>query len=546
MYHDQATIPMKLVGFGEAVNVSLGLPIVRTSVDHGTAYDRAGTWTADARGMRAAIALAARLASDPAHRASSPSRHLSVETRAALAGLLALPYGGGPGGRRAQSAARAYRAAGSLGCHGRQERRWRLARPERRGSAKHAAEVLGTLRGLAAKVGQMASYVDGLVPEAHAPGVRGVAQGAARAGAAVVARGDPRPRRGGARRAHRPRSSREWDDVPARERVHRSGAPRELDDGREVAVKVQHPGIVAARSRATSRTPLLESFVGVLGGRALRDSKTMLEVIRTRFREELDYVLEARASPASPRCTRATRPSASRLVESRSSERVLTTELARGATFDEACAAPEADAPAWARDDVALRLQGHPRRRDAQRRPPPGQLHLPRRGARHLPRLRLHPAHRPSAGRSSAAATAPRSPATKRRSGGGRRDMVDLEARSRSRTSRSATRASASQPLFDSPYRIDEALRGEARRRDAGDGACCAEGLPEQQFFTMPAEMLFVNRLQFGFYSVLARLDVEVDYAAVERSFLGIATAAPRAPTPAIREEERTPRTRSA
>jgi 4-hydroxythreonine-4-phosphate dehydrogenase len=47
MYHDQATIPMKLAGFGDAVNVSLGLPIVRTSVDHGTAYDRAGKWTAD-------------------------------------------------------------------------------------------------------------------------------------------------------------------------------------------------------------------------------------------------------------------------------------------------------------------------------------------------------------------------------------------------------------------------------------------------------------------------------------------------------------------
>ncbi len=61
MYHDQATIPMKLAAFGEAVNVSLGLPIVRTSVDHGTAYDRAGAWTADARGMLAAIALAGRL-----------------------------------------------------------------------------------------------------------------------------------------------------------------------------------------------------------------------------------------------------------------------------------------------------------------------------------------------------------------------------------------------------------------------------------------------------------------------------------------------------
>ena len=61
MYHDQATIPMKLLGFGEAVNVSLGLPIVRTSVDHGTAYDRAGKGTADPRGMIEAMKLAARL-----------------------------------------------------------------------------------------------------------------------------------------------------------------------------------------------------------------------------------------------------------------------------------------------------------------------------------------------------------------------------------------------------------------------------------------------------------------------------------------------------
>jgi 4-hydroxythreonine-4-phosphate dehydrogenase len=62
MYHDQATIPMKLLGFGEAVNVSLGLPIVRTSVDHGTAYDRAGKGTADPRGMIEAMLLAERLA----------------------------------------------------------------------------------------------------------------------------------------------------------------------------------------------------------------------------------------------------------------------------------------------------------------------------------------------------------------------------------------------------------------------------------------------------------------------------------------------------
>jgi 4-hydroxythreonine-4-phosphate dehydrogenase len=61
MYHDQATLAMKLLSFGEAVNVTLGLPIVRTSVDHGTAYDIAGTGKADPSGMREAIELVRRL-----------------------------------------------------------------------------------------------------------------------------------------------------------------------------------------------------------------------------------------------------------------------------------------------------------------------------------------------------------------------------------------------------------------------------------------------------------------------------------------------------
>ena len=62
MYHDQATIPMKLVAFGEAVNVTMGLSIPRTSVDHGTAYDIAWRGTADPRGMIAAVELGAKLA----------------------------------------------------------------------------------------------------------------------------------------------------------------------------------------------------------------------------------------------------------------------------------------------------------------------------------------------------------------------------------------------------------------------------------------------------------------------------------------------------
>jgi 4-hydroxy-L-threonine phosphate dehydrogenase PdxA len=62
MYHDQGLAPIKLVGFGEAVNVTLGLPFVRTSVDHGTAYDLAGKGIAQHKSMNSAIRWALRLA----------------------------------------------------------------------------------------------------------------------------------------------------------------------------------------------------------------------------------------------------------------------------------------------------------------------------------------------------------------------------------------------------------------------------------------------------------------------------------------------------
>jgi len=61
-YHDQGLIPVKLIAFGEAVNVTLGLPIVRTSVDHGTAFDIAGKGVANPESMVTAVLLAARLA----------------------------------------------------------------------------------------------------------------------------------------------------------------------------------------------------------------------------------------------------------------------------------------------------------------------------------------------------------------------------------------------------------------------------------------------------------------------------------------------------
>jgi 4-hydroxythreonine-4-phosphate dehydrogenase len=66
-YHDQGLIPVKLMAFGHAVNVTLGLPIVRTSVDHGTAFDIAGRDLANPSSMIEAVLLAARLAAARVH-----------------------------------------------------------------------------------------------------------------------------------------------------------------------------------------------------------------------------------------------------------------------------------------------------------------------------------------------------------------------------------------------------------------------------------------------------------------------------------------------
>jgi len=64
MYHDQGHIPMKMVGFDEGVNVTLGLPIIRTSVDHGTVFGKAGKGTANPRSLIEAIKLAALMCPD--------------------------------------------------------------------------------------------------------------------------------------------------------------------------------------------------------------------------------------------------------------------------------------------------------------------------------------------------------------------------------------------------------------------------------------------------------------------------------------------------
>jgi 4-hydroxythreonine-4-phosphate dehydrogenase len=73
MYHDQGHIPMKLIDFEGGVNISLGIPIIRTSVDHGTAFDIAGKNQADPRSLKQAMRMGARMAASRHARLGNPA-----------------------------------------------------------------------------------------------------------------------------------------------------------------------------------------------------------------------------------------------------------------------------------------------------------------------------------------------------------------------------------------------------------------------------------------------------------------------------------------
>ena len=201
---------------------------------------------------------------------------------------------------------------------------------------------------------------------------------------------------------------------------------------------------------------------------------------------------------------------------------MLTTELARGRTFEEACAAPETERAEWARTMWRFVFKGTLVGGMLNADPHPGNYVFHDGGRvtfldygciqpideRRAHALGVH-------GAALAGDEAAFGRAVSKMVGAKPGALGDLAV--------SYTRRCFS-PLFESPYRITKPYA-------AGlvDGmremALVARKLPEEQFFTMPPEMLFINRLQFGFYSVLARLDVEVDYAEVERGFIHLAAA---------------------
>ncbi len=380
--------------------------------------------------------------------------------------------------------------------------------------AEKTAQALSQMRGLAAKVGQMASYVDGLVPEQHRASYESWL-GHLRSQAARSAPDEVRALVEEELGAKLAELFAEWDDAPFASasigQVHRA----KMADGRVLAVKVQHPGIAKAVESDLSNAGLIESMVGALGGRRL-DTKSLLDVIKIRFREELDYAHEAEqlrffaalhAGDAQIHVPA--------LVAERSSDRVLSTELVTGRTFEEACAASEPERRAWAETLWRYVYRGNLVGGRFNADPHPGN-YIFHEGARvtfldYGCVQKIEPAaligaramHDAALRRDEAAFASRVSTMIGAKPG-------PLEDAARTYIRR------CFEPIFASPFRITRPFTASLVVGTKGL-AGVARTVKDEQLFTMPPEMLFMNRLQFGFYSVLARLDVEVDYAAVER-----------------------------
>ncbi|HEY0464851.1 MAG TPA: AarF/ABC1/UbiB kinase family protein [Polyangiaceae bacterium] len=383
-------------------------------------------------------------------------------------------------------------------------------------AAERAAEVLGTLRGVAAKVGQMASYVDGIVPdaqrEAYEVALRRLRDQAPTSTSAQI--------RALVELELGARISDlfvDWEDEAVASasigQVHRA----RLADGRVVAVKVQHPGIAKAVESDLQNVGMLESLLGTLVVKGV-NSRGLLNEVKARFREELDYRLEARRQTEFAQLFRGDPQIFVPAVSGdRSSTRVLTSEFVTGHSLDEVATRSEAERRAYAEALWRFVFKGNLVGGMFNADPHPGNYVFQAEGRiAFLDFGCVQPIH---GGRLGPARALHRAAVERDEQRFAQQVRVIMETRGGLYEELAiAYSRRCFEPLFSSPYRVSrEFVRklvaeiGEMKQVMFKKGG---------NFVPLPEGMVFMNRLQFGFYSVLARLDVEVDYAAVERAFM--------------------------
>lgn len=388
-------------------------------------------------------------------------------------------------------------------------------------AAKHSAEVLGNLRGLAAKVGQTASYVDGLIP----PSQRDVYERALQKLQDKTPSSSPEQ----VRQLIRAELGRPAEEVfvsfelePTKSasigQVHRA----ELPGGIPVAVKIQHPGIDKAVESDLANISMLETVIDLAGPRGLRAGPIMEEVMR-RFREELDYEKEAQ-NQENFRHFHRDHPliHIPKVFPEVSSKRVLVSEWVDGASLAEACQADASLRTSYAETMWHFVFRGNLVGGAFNADPHPGNYLFHEDGRiTFLDFGCVQPIDnriRKEAVGAHVSALAG--------------DMMEFDrAVSRMLGTRGGQYGEATrkyttrcfEPLLAPSFHITSEyaaslfheVKALKEKMSAKDGS----------FASPPPQLALMNRLQFGFYSVIARLDVEVRYQDVERAFLKEALA---------------------
>ena len=383
-------------------------------------------------------------------------------------------------------------------------------------SAEKMASLLGDMRALGAKVGQMLAYVDGVLPPdqqaifAHhlKPLLEHTPTSSTDQIEAVITHDLGAPLTD---------LFSHFEPVPIASasigQVHRATLP----DGTEVAVKVQHPGIDEALRQDLDNLSAFEGILGVVGGKF--GAVDLLREARDRFLEELDYHQEAKNQNEFNHFFR-DNPHiiVPDVIASRCGPRVLTTRFVHGHSFDQAAAATEPERAAWCatlwRFVYEATLIGHMFNAD----PHPGNYRFAPDGEVIFFDFgcvqRQSPERSALARRAHWAAIHLDEPAFFDAC----RALMGLRGGQWEAAALDYMRL-CFEPQFSSPFRMDrdyvrqvvgmlQELKFEAMR------------IRDDSFVPLQEGMLFVNRLQFGFYSVLAALDVTVDYASIERSYL--------------------------
>jgi predicted unusual protein kinase regulating ubiquinone biosynthesis (AarF/ABC1/UbiB family) len=387
--------------------------------------------------------------------------------------------------------------------------------------AEYAAQALGTMRGLALKVGQMASYVDGMVPSEHRDAYEAALR---KLRAAAPTMSAEAAREVVVAELGRPPEELfdRWDPEPFASasigQVHRARMP----DGWEVAVKVQFQGVDQAVRGDLDNASLFGSLLGPIGEKfAMADQ---LAEIRARFLEELDYQHEAERQMEFARVFAADPlVRIPRVVRELSGRRVLTSTFAPGVAFDVARTRGEDERRAWASTlwHFVFKSLLHHGLFNAD--PHPGNYLFEPGGVVHF--LDFGCTRRLS-GRHAQLVQACHRAASRGDLDGlfaASSEMLELPKSGPSVPLARAYVERCFTPIWTKgPYRITHEFAASLWEGMRDNAVALWKGNSED-FKALPGEWVFFNRLQLGFYSVLARLDVDVDYNALDAELVASA-----------------------